>query len=58
MGASGGKETEIKIRTAGVEQAAALLREHGLSVARPRVFEANIVYDTPQQELKARGQLL
>ncbi len=50
-------ETEIKLR---VEARAAqrLLGRHGFRVRRRRVFESNVVYDTPDLALRRRGRML
>ena len=44
------------VRSASAAQR--LLRRSGFEVVRPRVFEANTVFDTAAQTLRARGQLL
>jgi adenylate cyclase, class 2 len=51
-------ETEIKIRLQSPELVAARLTEAGFAVAKPRVFEANTVYDQAGGEVRARGCLL
>jgi adenylate cyclase class 2 len=51
------RETEIKLRVEA-RRARSLLRRHGFRVTRPRVFESNIVYDTPDHALRRRGCLL
>ena len=50
-------ETEIKLR---VEARAArrLLSRRGFRVGRRRVFESNVVYDTPDLALRRQGRLL
>jgi adenylate cyclase class 2 len=52
-------ETEIKIRVAGSpEQILARIQEAGFVITKPRHFEANTVYDTPEEGLRSQGQLL
>jgi adenylate cyclase, class 2 len=53
-----GKEVEIKLRVP--DRAALLRRLEGLKakLARPRVHEMNVLYDTPDGALARRGQLL
>ena len=48
----GTHETEIKLAVKDTRSARRLLREAGFVVSRPRVFEANTVFDTPQQILR------
>ena len=43
----GTQETEIKLAVKDARSARRLLREAGFVVSRPRVFEANTVFDTP-----------
>lgn len=52
------RETEIKLRVPSVAAARARLRRHGFRVRRARVFEANLVYDTPDLALRAARRLL
>ena len=58
MSASGPIETEIKLPVADPVTASTLLKEHGFAVSKPRVFEANVVFDTPSRELRAAGCVL
>jgi adenylate cyclase class 2 len=51
-------ETEIKLRTSGVQDAKARIEAHGFRVARERVFESNTIYDTSGGRLRAAGELL
>ncbi len=51
-------ETEIKLRTSGLEDAKARIEKHGFRVARERVFESNTIYDTSGGRLRAAGELL
>src|ERR1035438_7215682 len=54
----GTHETEIKLAVKDARSARRLLREAGFVVSRPRVFEANTVFDTPQQILRNSSSLL
>jgi len=56
--ANGSHETEIKLAVADAQSARRLLRAHGFRVARPRVFEANTVFDTGTQTLRKSARLL
>jgi adenylate cyclase class 2 len=58
--ASGGAatETEVKIRVADPNIVLERLAAAGFEVSKPRVFEANTIYDEPGRTLKARGCLL
>ena len=49
----GTQETEIKLAVKDARSARRLLREAGFVVSRPRVFEANTVFDTPELSLRA-----
>jgi adenylate cyclase class 2 len=51
-------ETEIKLAVADARGARRLLRAAGFLVSRPRVFEANTVFDTPELSLRQAGNLL
>jgi adenylate cyclase, class 2 len=51
-------ETEIKLAAAGVPAARKLLRSAGFTVSRRRVFESNIVFDTPGLSLRRASTLL
>jgi adenylate cyclase class 2 len=51
-------ETEIKLRLAGARDGRARLKEAGFQVRRRRTFEANVIYDTPAQDLRGQGMLL
>lgn len=50
-------ETEIKLRV-DARAARRLLGRHGFRVRRRRVFESNVVYDTPDLALRRQGRLL
>lgn len=54
----GTQETEIKLAIKDARCARRMLREAGFVVSRPRVFEANTVFDTPDMSLRARSRLL
>ena len=51
-------EIEIKLVAASPQKTRSLLRTHGFSVIKPRIFESNIVLDNPQGSLRERGLLL
>ena len=52
------RETEIKLSLASADQGRRLLRHAGFRVHRRRVHEQNVVFDTPDQALRSRGELL
>lgn len=52
------REIEIKLPIPDAECGRLLLDRAGYRVRRPRVFESNVVFDTPRQDLRARGELL
>lgn len=54
----GNREVEIKLRVADAAQARRLLRAAGFRVSKPRVFEANTVFDTPDLKLRNTTRLL
>jgi adenylate cyclase, class 2 len=56
--AHGGNETEIKLPVANVQAARRLLRAGGFTVSRKRVFERNIVFDTPGLKLRKTGTMV
>lgn len=51
------REIEIKLRVADARAARGLLKTAGFSVCRPRVFEDNVILDTPDLEVRNRGAL-
>jgi adenylate cyclase, class 2 len=57
MSASG-LETEVKLAMPDVETALRKIREAGFTEVVPRVFEANLIYDTPVETLRQKGELL
>ncbi len=52
------RETEIKLRVDGPEAALALLRAHRFEILHPRVFERNLIFDTPDRQLRHSRRLL
>jgi adenylate cyclase class 2 len=57
-GGGAATETEVKIRVADPDAVLERLAAAGFEVSKPRVFEANTIYDEPGRALKARGCLL
>lgn len=53
-----GVETEIKLPFEHPDKALASLQALGFAISSPRIFEANIVYDTQAQVLRKSGHLL
>jgi adenylate cyclase, class 2 len=51
-------ETEVKIRVTDPDKVVQRLAAAGFTVSKPRVFEANTVFDEPGRALKTRGCLL
>ena len=54
----GANETEIKLAVAGPQSARWLLRLAGFTISRRRVFESNVIFDTPKLSLRKAGTLL
>jgi adenylate cyclase class 2 len=54
----GNREIEIKLQVASAREARKMLRGAGFSVSRPRVFEDNLVFDTPELTLRNQSKLL
>jgi adenylate cyclase class 2 len=52
------RETEIKLAVADVKTARRLLRAGGFRVSKRRVFETNMVFDTPEMSLRRAASLL
>ncbi len=52
------REIEIKLRIPDAASGRLLLERAGYHIIAPRVYEANIVFDTPGRDLRARGELL
>jgi adenylate cyclase class 2 len=51
-------ETEIKFRVDGVTTLAEKLQSAGFRLETPRSFESNVLYDTPDRQLRARTEIL
>jgi adenylate cyclase class 2 len=54
----GTQETEIKLAVKDARSGRRQMRDAGFAVSRPRVFEANTVFDTPVLSLRASSRLL
>jgi len=54
----GTRETEIKLAVKDARSARRLLRDAGFLVSRPRIFEANEVFDTADLSLRSSSRLL
>ncbi len=52
------RENEIKLPVSSVAAARRLLAANGFRIKRRRVFERNLVFDTPARELRDQGKLL
>lgn len=52
------KENEIKVAVHDLHALEERLGELGFLIIRPRVFESNIIYDTPTGDMRARGELI
>ena len=51
-------ETEIKFLVADMAALAARLESSGFRLQTPRSFESNVLYDTPDRQLRARTEIL
>lgn len=51
-------EVEIKLRVEDAASGRRLLRRAGFRVRRRRIFESNVIYDTPGRRLRADGKML
>lgn len=51
-------ETEIKFRIADLHALEVNLREVGFRLETPRTFESNVLYDTPDRQMRARTEIL
>ena len=51
-------ETEIKFEVADLPSLEARLVAAGFTQATPRSFESNVLYDTPNREMRARTEIL
>jgi adenylate cyclase class 2 len=56
--ASNGQEIEVKIPLPGADGIPERLKAAGFTISAPRIFEANTLYDTPDQRLRAKQQIL
>ena len=52
------REIEIKLSVPDAAQARRKIKQAGFRVSRPRVFENNLIYDTPELALRRKGTLL
>jgi adenylate cyclase class 2 len=52
------RENEIKVAVADLPALEARLRSLGFQILHPRVFESNLIYDTSDAALRARGELI
>ncbi len=51
-------ETEIKFRVADLSALAERLQSAGFRLETPRSFESNILYDTPDRQMRSRTEIL
>ena len=51
-------ETEIKFRIADVANLTQRLQAAGFRLQTPRAFESNVLYDTPDRQMRARTEIL
>jgi len=51
-------ETEIKFRVQDLEGLAPRLSAAGFHLDTPRTFESNVLYDTPDRQMRARTEIL
>ena len=51
-------ETEIKFHVDGIAALTAQLQAAGFRIETPRSFESNVLYDTPDRQLRARTEIL
>lgn len=51
-------ETEIKFRVNDLEQLNRRLQAAGFRLQTPRSFESNVLYDTPDRQMRARTEIL
>lgn len=52
------REIEIKLRLSSVEEGRGRLERTGFHILRPRAFEQDFVFDTPEKKLREAGALL
>ncbi|MBV8551709.1 MAG: class IV adenylate cyclase [Acidobacteriaceae bacterium] len=53
-----GTETEVKVRLGRAADIVHVMKAAGFRVSVPRLFEANTLYDTPDQDLRRKSMLL
>lgn len=53
-----GIETEIKFKVSDLPGLAERLRASGFALHTPRAFESNVLYDTPDRQMRARTEIL
>ena len=51
-------ETEIKFRVSGLAALTQRLQAAGFTLHTPRAFESNVLYDTPDRQMRARTEIL
>jgi adenylate cyclase class 2 len=51
-------ETEIKFRVADLANLTRRLQDAGFRLETPRTFESNVLYDTPDRQMRARTEIL
>jgi adenylate cyclase, class 2 len=51
-------ETEIKFRVADVDDLSRRLQAAGFHLETPRSFESNVLYDTPDRQMRSRTEIL
>ncbi len=51
-------ETEIKFRVGDLAELARKLETAGFHLDTPRTFESNVLYDTPDRQMRARTEIL
>jgi adenylate cyclase class 2 len=51
-------ETEIKFRVDDISDLARRLEAAGFHLETPRTFESNVLYDTPDRQMRARTEIL
>ena len=51
-------ETEIKFRVDDLAGLARRLEAAGFTLQTPRAFESNVLYDTPDRQMRARTEIL
>jgi adenylate cyclase class 2 len=51
-------ETEVKFRVASVPELTNRLQAAGFHLDTPRTFEGNVLYDTPDRQMRARTEIL